>query len=43
VHARAGLEVDLEAVAALLRRKLPAVLRGEAVEALREGWPAWEG
>ena len=39
VHARAGLLVDLEAVRAKLLAKLPGVLAGEPVEALREPWP----
>jgi len=43
VHATAGLEVDLEAVEGLLARKLPGVLRGEAVEVLREPWPSGDG
>lgn len=42
VHARAGLEVDLLAVRDLLARKLPGLVAGEGVEALREPWPAAE-
>jgi hypothetical protein len=42
VHARAGLEVDLDAVRDLLARKLPGLVAGEGVEALKEPWPAAE-
>lgn len=40
VHARAGLEVDLDAVRELLSRKLPGLLAGQTVEQLHEPWPA---
>ena len=39
IFARAGLIVDLEAVHALLLRKLPGVLAGQSVDELREPWP----
>lgn len=42
VHAQAGLEVDLDAVRALLARKLPGLVAGQTVEQLREPWPVAE-
>jgi hypothetical protein len=39
VHARAGLQVDVEAVRAILLDKLPRVIEGATVESLREEWP----
>lgn len=40
VHARAGLVVDVEAVAALVREKLPGIIAREPVEKLRRPWPS---
>jgi hypothetical protein len=42
VHAQAGLEVDVGAVRQLLARKLPGLVAGASVEALREPWPPAE-
>lgn len=42
VHAQAGLEVDLEAVRALLTAKLPGLLAGASLEELAEPWPPAE-
>jgi hypothetical protein len=39
VWARQGLLVDVPTVLAKLRAKLPRVLAGDSVEALREPWP----
>ena len=38
-HARASLEVDLDAIRELLLRKLPGLLEGESIDKLREEWP----
>lgn len=39
VQANAGIIVDLEAVQALLRAKVPGVLAGKSIQELAEPWP----